>query len=210
MSHDEFGRLRQMMAELDELQAELAQTHIRSAAIVTANSVRAGHTLPDFTLLDEDGEPTKLSEVAANSYAVLVFYRGAWSLPCAEALCRYQHELLPELTGSGVRLIGISPQAPEGSAYTRFLNSLEFPLLSDLDNVVARALGIGTHADQALMDAVELGGYAIGNRNAEGEWELPIPSTLIIDRSRTVRFIDVRVDDMPRTEPMDILAELRS
>ncbi|PXX60449.1 peroxiredoxin [Nocardia tenerifensis] len=198
------------MSELRRLQFAidaLEQTHIRSAVIVTENSVPLGYTVPDFKLLDETPKVVRLSEIVP---AVLIFYHGAWSLRCADTLRRYERELLPELSRRGVHLVGISPQLPDGSQYTRALNNLTFPLLSDVGNVIARTLGIAHFADPTTMDAVELAGYAVGNRNPQGDWELPHPTTLILDRARTVRFIDVRVDDLPPTHPKDILSELNS
>lgn len=37
-----------------------------------------GTTAPDFELPDAHGKPTKLSELAAKSSVLLVFYRGGW------------------------------------------------------------------------------------------------------------------------------------
>ncbi|MFE9580056.1 peroxiredoxin-like family protein [Nocardia sp. NPDC006044] len=166
--------------------------------------------MPAFATVDDEGRRVTLDDVVADGRAVLIFYRGAWSQRCTEALRRYERELLPELSRRGVRLVAISPQLPDGSQYTRVLNNLTFPLLTDAGNVIARTLGLAHFADPNTMDAIERAGYAVGNRNADGEWELPHPSTLILDRNRTVRFIDVRVEGLPPTHPKDILAELDS
>jgi len=44
--------------------------------------------------------------------------------------------------------------------------------------------------------------------NAEGSTQLPRPSVLIVDKDRTVRFVDVQPDYTARTEVADILAGL--
>lgn len=205
---DRLTQIRHRMVEIDEAIAELSQTHIRSAVIITENSVPLGYTVPGFATVNDAGQVVTLDEIVANGPAVLIFYRGAWSQRCTETLRRYERELLPELSQRGVNLVALSPQLPDGSQYTRVLNNLTFPLLTDAGNVIARTLGIAHFADPRTMDAIELAGYAVGNRNSDGEWELPHPTTLILDQSRTVRFIDVRIEGLPPTHPKDILAEL--
>ena len=38
----------------------------------------AGETAPDFTAADSTGTPRRLSELAAGTTLVLIFYRGCW------------------------------------------------------------------------------------------------------------------------------------
>ncbi|MFC9434678.1 peroxiredoxin-like family protein [Nocardia sp. NPDC057030] len=208
--YDRLPPIRDRLIEIDRAIAELSQTHIRNAVITTENSVPLGYTVPPFATVDDAGRRVTLDDIVANGLAVLIFYRGAWSQRCTEGLRRYERELLPELSRRGVRLVAISPQLPDGSQYTRVLNNLTFPLLTDAGNVIARTLGIAHFADPSTMDAIERAGYAVGNRNPDGEWELPHPSTLILDQNRAVRFIDVRVEGLPPTHPKDLLAELHS
>ncbi|KAA8884371.1 AhpC/TSA family protein [Nocardia colli] len=208
--YDRLPPIRDRLVEIDEAIAELSQTHIRSAVIVTENSVPLGYTVPAFAMVDDACQRVTLDDIVAHGPAVLIFYRGAWSQRCTESLRRYERELLPELSRRGVNLVAISPQLPDGSQYTRVLNNLTFPLLTDAGNVIARTLGIAHFADPKTMDAIELAGYAVGSRNSDGEWELPHPTTLILDQQRSVRFIDVRIEGLPPTHPKDILAELHS
>ncbi|MEV6558056.1 peroxiredoxin-like family protein [Nocardia sp. NPDC051756] len=208
--YDRLPPIRHGLVEIDHAVFEANQAHIRSAVITTENSVPLGYTVPAFATVDDAVRRVTLDDIVANGPAVLIFYRGAWSRRCTEALRRYERELLPELYRRGVNLVGISPQLPDGSQYTRVLNNLTFPLLTDSGNVIARTLGIAHFADPNTMDTVERAGYAVGKRNSDGEWELPHPTTLILDHRRTVRFIDVRVDGLPPTHPKDILAELHS
>ncbi|WP_405161986.1 AhpC/TSA family protein [Nocardia sp. NBC_01499] len=198
----------QIRAQLDEVETKLSQLHVRGAVIRTKDSASPGDTVPDLTLLDEAGQPITLGEIVANHRAVFIFYHGTWSTRCAETLRRYQRELLPELARRRVQLVGISPQTPDGSQYTRDLNSLIFPLLSDIGNEFASALGIRDLVDPDPIDAIEMARYAAKTRNSEGDWELPHPTTLILDQTRTVHFIDVRLNDLPPTHPKDILLEL--
>jgi peroxiredoxin len=86
------------------------------------------------------GAPTSLYTAAGYGTAVVVFYCGVWCPYCNIALSVYQQHLLLELTDRGVRLIAISPQAPDGSLSVRDKHGPAFTVLSDPGNSVARGL----------------------------------------------------------------------
>lgn len=171
--------------------------------------VQVGDTLPAFSLDAADGSTVILEDVLAAGPAVLVFYRGAWCPYCNVALKAYQDEVLPHLVELGVPLVAISPQGPDGSLTTAQTNGLAFPVLTDPGSGLARQLGLVF----ALADDVQAAQLAFGNDfaeiNASGEWELPMPTVLVVDQDRTVRFVDVRPDYTTRTEPAAILDAVR-
>ncbi|GAA3559171.1 peroxiredoxin-like family protein [Amycolatopsis ultiminotia] len=170
---------------------------------------QVGSTIEEFTLADANGGETTLSSLVADGPAVLVFYRGGWCPYCNVALRAYQRDLLPELNRRGVRLAAISPQVPDGSLSTKETNELEYAVLSDVGNVVARGLGI-TFQPSAQVRAAQSGlGLDLGERNGTGEWELPHPAVVVVDTDRTIRFLDVHPDYTTRTAPEQVLAALR-
>ena len=76
----------------------------------------------------------------------------------------------------------------------------------------ACALYIGLRALGDVLAAQRALGVDIRAGNAEGAIGLPMPTVLIVDRDRTVRFVDVHPDYTSRTEVSAIvsaLAELR-
>ncbi|QWF81325.1 peroxiredoxin-like family protein [Amycolatopsis sp. CA-230715] len=172
--------------------------------------VAAGGTVPDFALPDATGTKVTLGELVSDGAAILVFYRGQWCPFCNLALRAYQQELVPELAGFGARLAAISPQAPDGSLSTKEKNELGFAVLSDHGNEVARALGITFTPHPDAREAMSGIGADLAGHNADGTWELPHPTVLVVDGTRTVRFADVRTDYTERTEPRDILAALKA
>jgi len=168
----------------------------------------AGTTLPDAELLDPYGAATNLSEALDGQTAVIVFYRGAWCPYCNIALNTYQGELLPELARRGVRLIAISPQAPDGSLSTKEKNDLSFTVLSDPGNQLAGTVGILTApSDEARAAQLQLG-LDLTAVNADGTTGLPMPTTIVVDADRVVQWIDVHPDYTTRSEPAEILAAL--
>jgi peroxiredoxin len=140
---------------------------------------------------------------------VLVFYRGAWCPYCNTTLHTYQQDLVPELEKLGVRLVAISPQLPDGSLSMTETNALEFSVLSDVGNEVARPLGITYRQTQEVVDAAAAFGTDLKVVNGAEEAELPHPTVLIVNQDKTIRFIDVHPDYTTRTEPEEIVAALR-
>jgi peroxiredoxin len=87
-------------------------------------------------------------------------------------------------------------------------NALEFPVLSDPGNAIARALGvITTPSDEALATQREHG-LDLTETNADGTVELPMPTTAVLDATGRLRWLDVHPDYTTRSEPDDILDAL--
>lgn len=175
---------------------------------VPSDVIAVGATLQSFTLSDATGAPTTLDQLVETGPAVIVFYRGGWCPHCNVALRTYQRELLPEMASSGARLVAISPQAPDQSLSTAEKAGLEFTVLSDPASRLAREIGIAFEQPHEVLDAHRKLGLDLAQVNTEGSTQLPRPTVLIVDKSRTVRFVDVRPDYTARTEVADILAAL--
>jgi peroxiredoxin len=166
----------------------------------------AGEQLADAELLDAHGKPTTLHDALGEKPAVLVFYRGAWCPYCNLALRTYQAELVEPLTQRGATFVAISPQRPDGSLTMRETNDLTFTVLSDAGNTIAGRLGILTEATDDSKAAQAKLGLDVAATNADGTAVIPMPTTVIVDADRTIRWIDVHPDFGTRSEPAEILA----
>jgi peroxiredoxin len=173
-----------------------------------ADAVAVGDVLSDFTLPDATGQDVSLSELVTDGPAILVFYRGGWCPYCNLALHQYQSELVPQLPSYSARLAAISPQKPDESLTTAETHNLQFAVLSDSGARVARALGIAFEPAEDVLEAQRALGLDIRDGNADGSPELPMPTVLIVDSDRTVRYVDVQADYTSRTEVSEILAAL--
>ena len=195
----------------NEVMGAFAREQAKLAASPAPDVAPAGTVLPDAELLDARGAATTLYAAAGDGTAVLVFYRGAWCPYCNVALSAYQGQLLPQLTERSIRLVAISPQKPDGSLTIQQKNGLAFAVVSDPGNVIAGRLGILTRpSDEARATQLQLG-LDLTSVNADGSLTLPMPATVILDASRTIRWIDVHPDYSTRTEPrqvIDALAQL--
>jgi peroxiredoxin len=173
---------------------------------IPAGVSKAGEQLADAELLDAHGKATTLYEVLGDKPAVVVFYRGAWCPYCNLALRTYQAELVEPLTQRGATLVAISPQKPDGSLTMQETNELTFTVLSDRGNTIAGRLGILTEPTDGAKASQAALGFEVAATNADGTAVIPMPTTVIVDTDRTIRWIDVHPDFGTRSEPAEILA----
>jgi peroxiredoxin len=100
----------------------------------------------------------------------------------------------------------VSPQVPDRLVAIKRRHSLAFPVASDLNNALGRRFGILYEFDEASKQSALAKNNPIGEVTGTGTWELPMPTVVVIDRKRVVRFADVHPDWLIRTEAEPILA----
>jgi hypothetical protein len=102
-----------------------------------------------------------------------------------------------------------SPRAATAeSLSTAEKQCLRFAVLSNAGARVARSLGIAFKPVAEVLEAQRALGLDITQANAEGSEDPPIPTVLVADRDRVVRFADVQPDYTTRTEVPAILSAL--
>ena len=82
-----------------------------------------------------------MKELLAKGPLLISFYRGGWCPYCNLAL-KALEDSLPAIRAKGVTLVAISPELPNQSLTTQEKDELQFPVLSDVGNNLARKLGI--------------------------------------------------------------------
>lgn len=189
----------------------LIEKHIEQArrGAIVAGALRAGATAPDFALPNQDGTTVRLADLRADGPVIVVFYRGGWCPYCNLELRAYQR-LLEQAPDSGVRVVAISPQAPDASLDTAQKNALAFDVLSDVGSDVARAFGIAYVMPAELQALYAQVGHDLPQLNADDSWTLPVPATFVIDRDGTVVMAHVDVDYRTRFEPAAALQVARA
>ena len=102
--------------------------------------IEPGAIAPDFTLLDQRGEPLTLS--ALRGSAVLLYFYPKDDTPgCTTQACGFRDAAGPyEVVGA--RVVGISPDDPASHARFAAKFGLAFPLVADPGGVVAAAYGV--------------------------------------------------------------------
>lgn len=117
-----------------------------------------GTTAPDFTLPNDRGEETALSDLLADGPLILYFYPADFTPGCTKEACSIR-DLHADVVSAGLQVVGVSPQEPDSHARFREQHSLPFVLLSDPDKQVIRRydvdgpLGIGVRRATYLVDS---------------------------------------------------------
>jgi thioredoxin-dependent peroxiredoxin len=102
--------------------------------------LKQGDPAPDFTLLDQNGEPFHLAErvTAGTGWHLIYFYPKADTPGCTTQACGLR-DILGDVGDTTV--LGISPDAPAKQKKFDDKYSLGFPLLADEDHSVADSYG---------------------------------------------------------------------
>ena len=100
----------------------------------------------DFTLPDQTGTPRSLSELLAGGPVVLYFYPAAMTAGCTKESCHFR-DLGAEFEAVGGVRVGISMDPVEKQAEFSEKHGFDYPILSDVDGVVARQFGVKRRFD---------------------------------------------------------------
>ncbi|HEX4266911.1 MAG TPA: peroxiredoxin [Steroidobacteraceae bacterium] len=100
-----------------------------------------GARAPEFTLPDEDGQPTSLSNLLRSGPLILYFYPADFTPGCTREACQMR-DLHNEVDAARLRLAGVSPQSPESHRAFRDKHKLPFTLLADVDRFVIKMYGV--------------------------------------------------------------------
>ncbi len=179
---------------------------VRSSGILeTAHQV--GDTAPDFTLNNATGQPVRLYEVLKNGPVILTWYRGGWCPYCNLTLHRLQEEL-PNFRAAGASLVALTPELPDSSMSTTEKHALEFDILSDPGNTVARAFGVVFQLTPEVaaryQESFDLHAY-----NGDASNELPLAATYVIGTDGVITYAFLHPDYRNRAEPRDILTAVQ-
>jgi peroxiredoxin len=118
------------------------------------------------------------------------------------------NRILPQIASLGASLIAISPQTIQQSFFMADQHKLRWPLLSDFGNQVAKQFGIVYRVPEDQQNIYRRSFVNLPFINGDESWELPIPSTFIIDHDGTIRFASVNPDYTQRPEPEQLVEEL--
>ena len=103
-------------------------------------------------------------------------------------------------------MVAVSPQKPDGSLTAAETNELSYSVVSDPGNQIASELGIVTEPSAQTVAAQKKLGLELAEHNADGGRRLPMPTTVVVDDTGVIRWIDVHPNYTTRSEVSDILA----
>lgn len=182
--------------------AQLAKTH------KSPLKLNKGDKASPFSLPNALGNQISLNTMLKQGPVVLTFYRGSWCPYCNLQLKNYQ-KILPQIKQAGANLIAVSPMTPDNSMGMKETNELEFEVLSDAGNNVARLFTTVFKNDNAPVKAMTEMGYDFFSFYGDESGELPVPVTFVISQEGTIKFASSEGGDYrERVEPQAILEAL--
>ncbi|MGL5617208.1 MAG: peroxiredoxin-like family protein [Sarcina sp.] len=140
---------------------------------------------------------------------VINFYRGGWCPYCNLELRAYM-EVLDEIKKLGANLIAISPEIPDQSLNTIEKNQLEFLVLSDIDNKVAKEFGLVFKISNELNELYKSFGINLEESQGKKSLELPMAATYVVSREGKIVKAFVKEDYKERLDPKVALESLRN
>ncbi|MGI9298070.1 MAG: peroxiredoxin-like family protein, partial [Gammaproteobacteria bacterium] len=175
---------------------------------VAKSALGVNDKTPLFELPNANGKSIAIRDLLDAGPAVLTFYRGGWCPYCNLELRAYQKSLA-ELNALGARLVAISPELPDSALSNKEKLALEFEVLSDVGNKVARQFGLVVKMSAELVEVYRQLGSDIPAHNGDDSWELPLPATYVIARNGKIVFAYVNVDYLQRIDPQEVIEELK-
>lgn len=100
----------------------------------------AGQMAPDFTLPSDDGSEVSLSALRGKK-VILYFYPKDSTPGCTTQACDLR-DAMAQLENKGAVVLGVSPDSIASHVKFKTKYDLNFPLLSDEDNAVAKTYGV--------------------------------------------------------------------
>lgn len=172
---------------------------------LSKNALKVGDKAITFKLKNANYKEICLEEqLKENDFIVLNFYRGQWCPYCNLELQALQ-SINAQLKALNGKIIAISPQTPDNSLTTKEKNELEFEVLSDEFNKVAKEYGLVFSLDEELRPIYKSFGIDIITANNEDSFELPMPATFVINKNKEIIYSFVDEDYTKRSEPQTIL-----
>ncbi len=180
-----------------------------AATNAAGSALPVGASAPPFELPDHNGKPVSQSSLTSNGLAVLFFFRGRWCPFCIAQLEAW-NRLMSAVSRAGIAVAAISPMTPHQSFLTRDQHRLEFPLLSDAGNQVARKFGLVYSVPDEQRLTYRRTFVNLPFVNGDESWELPIPATFVVDRAGTIVYSSANADYTVRPEPLEVLSAVET
>ena len=142
-------------------------------------AAEVGGKAPDFTLVNGDREPVKLSAQIGSGNIILLFFPGAFSSVCTKEMCTVR-DSMSQFGRLGAQVYGISTDTFFTLKAWGDQQKLGFPLLSDYNKEAIRA-------------------YDVVNPDMVGLKNIARRAVIAIDRGGVIRYREVLED--ARNEP---------
>ncbi|MDC7238518.1 MAG: peroxiredoxin-like family protein [Sphaerochaetaceae bacterium] len=166
----------------------------------------SGDIFDNAILLDLNSNDIDLYKLVNGKPAIISFYRGSWCPYCNLELRAYE-SLLKEEENQDVLMIAISPEKPDVTSVEQDVSKLNFTVLSDVNNELAKKLRIMFHLPTSIQN---LYGNKVATSTGTLDYNLPLPSTYVIDSNHKIIKAWIDSNYTKRAEPSEVLALYRT
>jgi peroxiredoxin len=197
---------------VDQLPTEVIEVFSQSiqdlkSSKIEENSIQVGYKFPDFSLKNTSNQIIHLNELLKKGKVIVAFFRGTWCPYCNVELKALQDyvELFKE---KNVSLVVISPQSHSYNKELEVNHMLNYDVLTDQDNTIAKQLRISFELPHYAINTYEKLGIKLSEYNKNDHNELPIPAVYIIDTDHTITYQFVDSNYMNRVNIQDLIDQL--
>jgi peroxiredoxin len=192
----------------DVLKLILGKTEELVNSGIAERTLTEGDEIPQINLPNAVGKTIDVNSLLKEGPLVINFYRGAWCPYCNLELNALQ-KALPEIKSLDAQLIAISPNTPDNSISSIEKHGLEFEVLTDAGNNIAKEFRLVFNLAEELRPIYQQFNFDIPRYNDDESWELPIPATYIVNTDGKIAHAFVNADYTQRMEPTEIINKLK-
>lgn len=155
--------------------------------------VDVGDPLLPFSAVTSEGHAFDTSTFNGKR-VLLKFYRGGWCPYCSSELMAFD-EMTGELERYNISIFALSRDTPEQATVHKLRDGLSFPLLTDANLDVIRQYGVEHHKVLSMDEnpKKKIGGIPLGTGKPKLQ-TMAIPTTLLVDETGIIRWIDQSED----------------
>lgn len=179
--------------------------------------LKVGDKAPKVTVQDVNGRDVNLNSRFTGGLTVVLFYRGGWCPFCNKQMKAWGSQL-GRFKDQNVRVIAISPETAEHTKAASERNEIGFDVFVDATTEAMRAFRVAFEVDEGTKQQyLNRHKIDLGEKNASGEWILPVPAVFIINEQGTVVWAKVGqwqrggwdYTDRARATPDEVLEAVR-
>ena len=167
----------------------------RHGARPVPEQLRRGQPLPEFSALTEAGDPLETRDLRGTP-VVMIFVRGNWCPFCSRQV-KNLTAYYKAIVDLGARLIFVTPKPQETTRRVAEFFDVELEFWLDESLAATRKLGL------LLESAVPKDYYK--EYGSDTIW----PTSLVIDASGVIRYVELSKHIIDRPNPKTLLRELR-
>ncbi len=174
---------------------------------ILSQCLRAGDTIPEFTMTGIFGNPFDIKAQLNNSYVLLFWYRGSWC-PYSEIQMHAYQEYFSDFEKNGIKIFALCPEKSNYLQNFNLRNNFGYKLIRDKNNKIARLFGIEYKMPEIMAKEYE-GIIDIKDINGIDNFRLPVTATYLINSDGVIIYSHIDPDYRNRTEPAIILSMVK-